>query len=312
MSEAPRLAAAVPPADTPNVSRRQGVAFVLLAAFLVSFGGLIFRATSDISPWGYLFFRGVGVVGATAAIFAVVYRGEAAATVARSQPVHLVAGLVLGVVNCVFIFALSVTTVAFVLLFQSLAPLTSAYFSWLMLRERVTPQVAIATAVSLIGVLVMVSGTMGAELSPWALVAAAIPIGFGWYATAIRSADEIEPSIPVIVAGFTMMTIGGIVVLAASRFGLDPLGISLRDALLGIFAGGVVLGIPLALFNIGQRVVSSPETSLLLMVEVLLGPVWVWLFVGENPTITTLVGGAIILAALSLLLVSLGGASGAG
>jgi len=289
--------------DRSTITHRQGSLLVLASALVFSFGGLVFRATSDISAWGYLFFRGVGVVAATGIIVAFTWRGQLAATVERVEPTHIAAGVLLGAINCLFIVALSVTTVAYVLVFQSLAPLTSAYFSWLMLRERVTPRVAVATVVSLVGVIVMVSGTIGAELSPWSLLAAAIPIGFGWYATTIRSAEQIDPSIPVFVAGFTMMAVGGMVVFATARLGLAGFGISLGDALIGIFAGGVVLGLPLAIFNIGQRVVPSPETSLLLMVEVLLGPVWVWLFVDENPTATTLIGGAIILGAVVMLLV---------
>lgn len=302
MSVEPDEAQQLPSGVRPEISHRQGSLLVLIAALVVSFGGLVFRSTDDISAWGYLFFRGVGVVAATGLILGFRYRGNVGEAMARTAPVHISAGIILGVVNCLFIAALSITTVAFVLLFQSLAPLTSAYFSWLMLRERVNPRVAIATIISLVGVMVMVSGTIGAAISPWALVAALIPLGFGWYATTIRSAEEIDPSIPVIVAGFTMMAIGGLVVLATTRFGMSEASLSLRDALLGIFAGAVVLGLPLALFNIGQRVVPSPETSLLLTVEVLLGPVWVWFFMNENPTLTTLIGGAIILAAVTLLL----------
>ena len=81
--------------------------------------------------------------------------------------------------------------------------------------------------------------------------------------------------------------------------GLD---VSARDALIGLFAGSALLAIPGAFFNHAARVVPAPETALLLMGEVILAPVWVWLFVDEQPELTTLVGGSIIFAAVFGLL----------
>jgi len=71
-----------------------------------------------------------------------------------------------------------------------------------------------------------------------------------------------------------------------------------RDAAIGTFAGSVLLAVPLAAFNIAQRVVPAPESSLLILTEVVLAPLWVWIFVGEQASPTTLLGGAIILMAV--------------
>ena len=90
------------------------------------------------------------------------------------------------------------------------------------------------------------------------------------------------------------MLIAGLVVSVA----LGGISIAVEDALVGFFAGSVLLGVPLVFFNTAQRVVPSAETSLLLLVEVVLAPLWVWLFVSEQPAPTTLVGGSIILAAV--------------
>lgn len=285
-------------AARPAISHRRGSALVLLAGLVLSFNGLAFRLTDDISAWAYLFFRGVGVMIVTAALFGLQYRGRITEPLRRARPGHLLAGAMLGMISTVYIVALDFATVAFVLFFQSLAPITSAYFSWLLLRERVSRTAAIATALSLAGVMVMVSGTITDDVRPAALIAALIPVGFGWYATTIRSADQIDPAIPVLVSGVIMLLLGSTVAVSTGAF-----DVSARDALIGIFAGSVLLGLPLAIFNTGQRVVPSPETSLLLMIEVLGAPLWVWLFVSETPEPTTIVGGTIILAAVVWLIV---------
>ena len=118
---------------------------MLATGALFSFGGLAFRSTDDASAWEYLTFRGVGMIVATAAIFSVQHRGRVHRVLARVEPIHVGAGVVLGAINAVFIVSLDLTTVAFVLFLQPIAPIFAAYFSWLFMRERVSRNVAVAT-----------------------------------------------------------------------------------------------------------------------------------------------------------------------
>jgi len=64
--------------------------------------------------------------------------------------------------------------------------------------------------------------------------------------------------------------------------------------LLGFFQ----MGLGLTLLTVGARMLPSAEVALLTLLEVVLGPLWVWLAYSEQPTATTLVGGAIITAAV--------------
>jgi drug/metabolite transporter (DMT)-like permease len=70
--------------------------------------------------------------------------------------------------------------------------------------------------------------------------------------------------------------------------------------LLLAFLGVTQLGIPCMLLVIASRTLLAPEIALLSLLEVVLGPLWVWLAVGEEPGRATLVGGSIVLAALVL------------
>jgi len=67
---------------------------------------------------------------------------------------------------------------------------------------------------------------------------------------------------------------------------------------LACVSGGVALGIGLPLFNLGHRSVPAARVSLLLMTEIVLAPLWVWIWPGETPRVGTLIGGAIVLAAV--------------
>lgn len=281
----------------PNITPIQGALIILMTGAIFSFGGLAFRLTNDITAWQYVIFRGLGALGVALVVLAYRFRGRFAELTATIEPSHVLAGLLVGTISAVFIVALEFTTVAFILFLQTLAPITSAYFSWILLRERVSRAAMIATAVSIVGVTVMVSGTFTADVRPASLIALSIPIIFGLYATLIRRATQIDPLVPIAIAGVVLAASGLVAVAAFGTFDM-----SLRDAAIGIFAGGGLLAMPLSVFNLAQRVVPASESSLLLMSEVVLAPIWVWIFVDETPEATTLVGGAIIFAAVVSLI----------
>ena len=73
---------------------------------------------------------------------------------------------------------------------------------------------------------------------------------------------------------------------------------SLRDGSLALISGGVLLGVGLPIYNLGHRSVRAAEVTLLLMIEVVMGTVWIWIWPGEAPSLGTLVGGAIVTLAL--------------
>lgn len=279
--------------ELPALTHLQGALIVFASGLFFSFGGLAFRSVEDIGPWQYLFFRGVGMLLAAAVVLGVRYWGRYDDLFSGVERGHVLAGVVLGGMNTLFIVSLSVATVAFVLVLQTLAPLAAAYFSWLIMGERPAASVLIATAISMLGVVVMVWGSISEDLSPWGLLAALIPLGFGYYTTLIRSARRIDPSVPLVIAGITLLVVGCAVVLGGGGFDAAP-----SEAAVGIFAGSALLALPLAVFNIAQRVVPAPEAAILIMSEIILAPLWVWLFVGEAASTSTLAGGAIILVAV--------------
>ena len=276
--------------ELPPITRSTGSVIVLLAGVFFSFGGLAFRSV-EIRSWEYLFYRGLGMGAVAAVVLGVRYRGRIERLIIL--PTHIVAGFILGAMNILFIVSLEFASVAFVLVLQPLSPLAAAYFSWLVMKERPAIAVLVATALSIVGVVVMVWGSIADDVSPYGFLALLIPIGFGLYATIVRSTQRIDPMVPLFVGALVLMTIGTLVVLFTGGFEA-----SAGDAATGLFAGSVLLAVPLAAFNVAQRVVPASETALLLMSEVVLAPIWVWLFMGESASASTLVGGAIILVAV--------------
>lgn len=275
------------------MTRRSGALLVLAAGVVFSFGALFFRATDDVDAWQYLAFRGAGAVGVVGPLVVWRNRGDLGAIRRRLPWQHAVAGTVLGTLMISFIVSLSRADAAFVLLFQALAPITAAIFSWLLLRERLERDAALAGVAAIVGVSIMVSSGLDAGIG-WALfVVAYIPLGLGVYSTLIRAGQDGDPLVPVLIAGTITMSAGVVVSLAS-----DGLAVSGRDLSIGLLAGAVLIGLPLPIFNHAQKVVPAPDATLLLMSEIVLGPLWPWLVYDETPTDATLIGGAIILGAV--------------
>ena len=110
--------ATAPERELPALSHLQGSLIILATGVGFSFGGLAFRSV-EIGSWEYLVFRGLGMGVVAAVVLAVRYRRRFSDLTSKVAPAHLLAGVVLGGMNILFIVSLTFTTVAFVLLLQT-------------------------------------------------------------------------------------------------------------------------------------------------------------------------------------------------
>lgn len=270
----------------------------MLSGVVFSFGAIVFRAAGDVTPWQYLTLRGLGAASVTALWFLIQNRGRYLVVVKDVRPSHVLAGVLLGLMMSSFIVALSMTTAAFIMFLQSAAPITAAAFSWFLLGERMSRPAKVATCAVAVGVLIMIGGSVGSVSAIAVVVASVIPIGLGLYTVLLRREVAVDPSIPAVIAGVTACAVG----LAVS-LGTTGMRLPLRETIIGFLAGAVLLGAVLPLFNVAQPVVRSPEVTLLLMTEVVLSPLWVWIWPGENPGTSVLLGGLVILVSVVWLTV---------
>lgn len=275
-----------------ELTERQGSLLVAGAGVVFSFTAIAYRAVDSASDWVFLTYRGASTTLAMALL--VVLRR-------RSRPVRfrgtsmrtVIAGVLLAIVSMLYILALSGTSAATTLFLLAAAPVFAAIFGWLLLRERVQRTTVIAIGVTMVGIIVMVGAGLDAGTTAGVLFAMAIPVLVGLYNVVLRSAGRVDPVVPALIAGAVLTVGSGAVALSQGS-----LSITAHDALFACVAGGLALGIGLPLYNLGHRTVASAKVSLLLMTEVVLAPLWVWIWPGETPTAGTLVGGAIVLGAV--------------
>jgi len=92
---------------------------------------------------------------------------------------------------------------------------------------------------------------------------------------------------------------GFVITFAICHFAGLSIALSPRDGGVAICMGVFQVGAGLILYTLGSRSLPAAELALLSLAEVLLGPVWVWLFLGETASLNTLIGGAVLLAAIA-------------
>lgn len=279
--------------DTTN--RLKGLAYVTASALIWSFGGLLIRAVESADAWTIVFWRSV-----TAGIFLFGLlwweRG--------GQPRKAFAEMGwpgIGVACCFasasisLVVAIRLTSVADVLIIMSSAPILAAILGRIVLHERVSGLTAMAIAATFGGIGMIVWQGL-AERSPTSLAGDAIAMVIAIaYATAVIITRR-NRHIPMTPAVFTGVIIAGLISVPLAA----PLAVTVHDAPYLLVLGVVQLGMGLAAFSAGARLIPAAHTALLGTLEPILGAVWVWLFMGEAPSTAALIGGTIVLAAITL------------
>jgi drug/metabolite transporter (DMT)-like permease len=197
-----------------------------------------------------------------------------------------------------FMIALTLTTVANVLVTLALAPLLTALMSRLVLGSRLALRTWGAIVVAGLGIAWMygqeVSGA-GPRHVLGTAVALAVPLAAAANWTLLQHLRGRSGAggdmLPAVLIGAVLSA------LITLPFAL-PLAASARDLGLLALLGTVQLAIPCVLAVVVARVLSAPEVSLLALLEVVFGVLWAWLGAGEAPSVAVLGGGALVLGAL--------------
>jgi drug/metabolite transporter (DMT)-like permease len=269
--------------------RQRGALFVACAAVCWSSGGLIVRLVGT-GPWTTNFWRSFFAAVFLAVVLSLAERRSIVLQWRDGGRPVVLAAACMALASTCFIFSLAYTTVANTLILMSTGPYVAGLLAWLLLGERVAVRTWLAMGVALAGVVVMVSDSYGRGTIAGDLLALVMAASFAVATVLVRS----HPDIKMAPAAALATTLTALVALPmASPFAIVP-----RD--LGLLAafGMAQFAVGFLLFMRGAQLIPAAEALLIGMLEVVLGPLWVWLVLGERPAGVALVGGALILAAL--------------
>ena len=207
----------------------------------------------------------------------------------------MVASYSLGTIS--FIFAITHTSVANTLIILSSTPLFAALISRVILHEKIQSRTMLAILLVAVGIAVIAFGSVGDAAAPQdglvgdlAAILGSFFLACGF--TFVRRFPHIS--------AFSAISCGGLLTSLLVLPLASPLSISQADLGYLLIMGLYVVPIGSALMFIGPRYIPAAEVGLLLLLESILGPVWVWLVLAERPGAYTLVGGAIVVSTLAI------------
>jgi drug/metabolite transporter (DMT)-like permease len=269
-----------------------GLILVAASAVLWSLGGTISRFLTVDYVWTSVFWRAyfatVFLIG-----FMILHEGpEKTVENFRSMgwPGLLVAVCFAGA-STTFVIALSYTTVANILLMQAGVPLLAALMAFLVFGERVNRSTWLAIAAVLAGVVIMVSETLTGLQSPIGdSLALLIAVLFAVATVITRRFSNVKMTPAVTLGTFISLCVATI--MGGAQI------VSTADTLWLVAFGAVNLGLGLACFALGARLIPAAIAALVGTIEPILAPVWVWLVHSEVPSGRTVLGGAVVFAAL--------------
>jgi len=270
----------------------KGTLLTLVGVLVLSPDAMIIRLMS-VDAMTVIFWRGLGIFVVLGILSLVRHKGGVIAYARKCGWTGVMIAICFAVCQLAFVGGVATTNPAHVLVMVAATPLCAALASRILLGERIAPSTAIAIVAGLAGVAIMLSSHMSGE-GNWRgdLVAAAVPISLGTAFTLIRKLRAPDVFFLYAIAGL-------LVALVAAPFHAPGLLRGADAALMGLL---VLLVVPIsfALITQGPRYITSAEVSLIMLLETILGPIWVWAVVGIAPTVHALVGGGLLLATLAL------------
>ena len=267
-----------------------GPILVLLGGFSLSWGGLIIRSFEAASIWQILFYRSIFFLWVLIAFLLLTYGKKTFKKIKEAGIPGLVGGLFLSGSFLAYLYSMSETTVANVVFIISTQTVFLPILAYFFLKEKISSRGTVAIILAMIGVTLMIGDSLGTGSFYGNLVALAIPINFSILILIIRKYPKVDMIPAIFYAGIFSCLYGLIF--------LDGLDISSKDVWLSFLLGVPQLAFGFIFITIGSRTTPAVMVGLLMLMETIFAPIWVWLFYNEIPPTSVLIGGLIIISAV--------------
>lgn len=274
------------------MTRGAAVALMVAAPVLWSSAGVVTRHIERAQPFEQVFWRSLFAF-LFIAVF-LVFRNRGPLTAVREAGLPgLFSGALWAVMFTAFVLALSLTTTANTLVTMSISPLLTVVCARIVLSDPIPLRTWLAALTAAAGIAWMfgASTDQAAHVGGMA-IALLVPVASALNLVALRASGARVDLVPAVMLG------GAFSCLIALPLAW-PLSATGRDVVLLGLLGVFQLGLPCMLLVLASRSLLAPELALLGLLEVVLGPLWAWLGAGEEPARATLLGGAVVLAALA-------------
>lgn len=272
-------------------AHRRGFALTLFGVLVLTPDTLLIRLI-DVDPWTMNFWRGAMMAGSLFVVYGLSRRGQALADIRKLGMAGFAVAVIYAFNAISFVFAIEHTRVANVLIILAATPLIAALLSVAILKERVSGPTWAAIAAGMTGVVIVVGDGLRAGTSLGDIFALGTAFALAVTFIIIRRYRHVN-MVPATALGALLSAI--LVAPFAAPMSVAPEQWGLM-ALLGF----VVMPLSFGLITLGPRTLPAPEVALLMLLETVLGPLWVWMVIDEMPSETTFAGGTVVISAVVL------------
>jgi drug/metabolite transporter (DMT)-like permease len=262
-----------------------GLLIAVAGVVLISPDTVIIRAL-HADPWTILFWRGLLSAASLSLIAAIAARGKLVAAFRRIGRVGLLVAVLQGTANIFFVLSVTHTNAANALVIISTAPLFAAIMTRIFLAERLPLRTWVSVVVIVGAVATIFAGAIQTQRveGEWAALLGALSQAGA--TTTIRRARHVS-MIPALALGMLFAC------AVALAFGVSwP---QAQDVGLFTLQGAVLIPAAVALLGTAPRYLVAPEAALIARLEMILGPLWVWLIIGEQPNARAVAAGGVVL-----------------
>jgi len=278
----------------PALSHGQAVALMVAVTLMWSIAGVITRHLEQAESFEVTFWRSFFTVVSLLAILPA-WQGRAVfRKIARGGSALWISGLCWSAMFTAFMVALTLTSVANVLVTMAAGPFLTALIARVFIGYRLAARTVLAILSAGCGIAYMYGTQLGQGSLMGSLVALLVPLASAVNWTVTQHAHAKGHDVDLVPAVLIGAAISALVTLPLAM----PFRASAHDVGLLALLGLVQLAIPCVLSVICARVLKAPEISLLALLEVIFGILLAWLGAGEAPTSTVLAGGSLVIGAL--------------
>lgn len=267
----------------------KGLALTSLGVLIMSLESLFIKFTS-ISSFLFSFYMGIFMFISMASTLLFKEKNFVKNAIKSSYVVLIVCAILMAVSNILFISAVKTTTVANVVIIFSTAALFSALFAYLFYKEKITKNIIIASFFMFVGLYIIFNDQLdigSSEGNIYALLCTALFSIFFVLLSRYKEMDRV-----------VLTALSGVALSVIAFFFCDDLAIDFKTLLIIMAMGLLISPFSRVLIGNGAIYISASEVSLLMIIETIMAPIWVWLFLNEIPSSYTFIGGSIIISTL--------------
>ena len=274
----------------PYSDQKKGTLIAFTAIMFITPDSLLIRL-ANLDSWNLIFYRGLIPFVVVFAGLLIIYKTKLLKEIINNGWHGFFYACTFTITNIVFVISIENTNVANTLIMIALAPMLSAIISFIFLNENPDKKTWVAIIITTLSVFYIFYDALDAGDFLGNFLGLVCATGLAVGAVIIRSAKKVS-LVPSAMIGKLMVAL--IALLFASQLKLEG-----NDIVIIPLMCVMCVAIPFVLVTLAPRYITASEVNLFFLLETILGPLWVWLVIKEQPSFETIVGGTIIVITIA-------------